>query len=107
MSPSGQFIHAGLVWDWSTAEYAPGKLYVFLQFPGGYEEHIGECLDTEDPERIARRHAEAEMAEVEHHTDLREVLADLIDWAASMGGFEAEVWDRARAALDQTREVPA
>lgn len=35
------------------------------------------------------------------------ILADLIDWAASMGGFEAPVWDRARAALNKTREVPA
>jgi hypothetical protein len=34
---------------------------------------------------------------------LRQALADLVEWQARMGGFEASEWDRARALLDATR----
>lgn len=35
---------------------------------------------------------------------LRQALADLVEWSAIMGGWDSPCWDRARAALDATRE---
>lgn len=35
--------------------------------------------------------------------DLRDALADLVEWNARMGGFDNPVWDRAKAVLERTR----
>lgn len=39
--------------------------------------------------------------------DLRDALADLVEWNARMGGFDNPVWDRAKAVLERTRATPA
>ena len=36
---------------------------------------------------------------------LRQALADWVEWSAIMGGWDSPCWDRARSALDATREV--
>ena len=36
---------------------------------------------------------------------LRQALADLVEWSAIMGGWDSPCWDRARSALDATREA--
>lgn len=37
--------------------------------------------------------------------DMRQALADLVEWSARMGGFDAPAWDRARAILDAVRDA--
>ena len=36
---------------------------------------------------------------------LRKALSDLVEWSAIMGGWDSPCWDRARSALDATREA--
>jgi hypothetical protein len=60
----------------------------------GYTNHRG---DIPEPEREANAYLIAQAPE------MAEVIADLIEWAEAMGGWEAEPWTRARAVLDAAR----
>lgn len=35
------------------------------------------------------------------HRELRKALADLVDWGAMMGGWEAPCWDRAKRLIER------
>lgn len=61
---------------------------------------------TEIELELAEADAEAdELGDLERERDaLREALAELVEWAARMGGFEAPCWDRAQALLCRDRE---
>ena len=52
------------------------------------------------------RECEANAALIAAAPDLLAALRGLIDWAATMGGFEATVWDRACAAADKAEARP-
>jgi hypothetical protein len=34
-----------------------------------------------------------------------QIIADLLEWSAFMGGFEASVWERARSYMDRVRDA--
>lgn len=69
-------------------------------------ERVIACLSTgynsgkgEIPE--AEREANARL--IAQAPEMAAVIADLIDWAETMGGWEAEPWKRARALRDASR----
>jgi hypothetical protein len=38
--------------------------------------------------------------QLDPHYETRQILNDLLEWAAQMGGFDSPVWDRAHAFRD-------
>lgn len=62
----------------------------------------GNPLIAMQPESAEGRHQFGDWATLMQHAphpDMRAALADLVEWAAQQGGYEAECWARAKALL--------
>lgn len=65
---------------------------------------VARCESNREGSRfISAEECEANADLVAAAPELREALAALTEWAARMGGFEAQVWDDAAALLERFR----